>query len=407
MNASKPFLSVCIIARDEEKFIGQCIESIESIADEIIVVDAFSQDNTVRIVSNYAATLYQRAWDNDFSAARNYAIDHAAGDWILFLDADESITHPEQLLGSIKAEDSPTTGGFYIERTDHYRHRDNQKISKYSVGTVRIFKNLPELRFRYKIHEQINSVILDHGLEIKILLGASISHDVQGSSDEQLDKKQQYYLQLLNQELKLNPGEPWLSYHKAKTLWYFKHYEEALSLFSELSNSVTAPLDIRASSTNQCAVLLFQQGQNKEALSTIDRSISMIPEQSMAYAIAYNIYYEGDEFTKAIESIRKVKTTLDRCSWHHIIPGDLYVPKDVQSYKVGCAYLALEEITLSKKQFENGIQFNNSNADNYYGLAIILTEENDLLNARLSIDACLRLNKSWKEAIALKQLLES
>lgn len=84
-------LSVCIIARNEEKNILRCLKSIESIADEIILVDTGSIDNTITIAKKFNASIIEFPWNNDFSSARNKALDNATKDWILYLDCDEAL----------------------------------------------------------------------------------------------------------------------------------------------------------------------------------------------------------------------------------------------------------------------------------------------------------------------------
>ena len=149
-----PFLSVCIITKNEEKFIDGCISSILSIADEIVIVDSFSTDNTKQISKKFPVTYFERKWNGDYSAARNYAISKASGKWILFLDADERLTNGLTLISTLKKTTSDKIGGFLLERKDIYRHKDNSKITHYNVGIVRLFRNKPNIRFKYKIHEQ-------------------------------------------------------------------------------------------------------------------------------------------------------------------------------------------------------------------------------------------------------------
>ena len=82
-------ISACVIAKNEAAVIGRCINSVKRIADEIILVDTGSTDDTVRIAEGLGARVFFREWDNDFSAAKNHALNQVRGDWVIFLDADE------------------------------------------------------------------------------------------------------------------------------------------------------------------------------------------------------------------------------------------------------------------------------------------------------------------------------
>jgi pentatricopeptide repeat protein len=84
-------LSLCMIARDEEAMIEKALQSVDGIADEIIVVDTGSSDKTREIVREYNGKIFETKWKNDFSKAKNFALEQATGDYILFMDADEFI----------------------------------------------------------------------------------------------------------------------------------------------------------------------------------------------------------------------------------------------------------------------------------------------------------------------------
>ena len=92
----KPRLSVCMIVKNEERFLGQCLASVKDIADELIVIDTGSTDRTVEIAREHGAQVGNFEWCNDFAAARNASIAPATGDWILFLDADEELSPTEK-----------------------------------------------------------------------------------------------------------------------------------------------------------------------------------------------------------------------------------------------------------------------------------------------------------------------
>lgn len=80
-----------MIVKDEESFIANCLQSVQDIVDEIIIVDTGSTDKTIEIANTYGVKIYHLPWNNNFSAARNFSLDKATGEWIIILDADEEL----------------------------------------------------------------------------------------------------------------------------------------------------------------------------------------------------------------------------------------------------------------------------------------------------------------------------
>lgn len=83
-------LSVVIITFNEERNIGRCLESVKDVADDIVVLDSFSKDNTEKICKEYNVNFITRAWEG-YSASKNFANEQAKYDWVLSLDADEAL----------------------------------------------------------------------------------------------------------------------------------------------------------------------------------------------------------------------------------------------------------------------------------------------------------------------------
>ena len=81
-----------MIVKDEENYLEQCLSSAKGLADEIIIVDTGSKDKTKEIAKKFNAKVFDFKWNDDFSAARNESLKHATKDWILVLDADESLS---------------------------------------------------------------------------------------------------------------------------------------------------------------------------------------------------------------------------------------------------------------------------------------------------------------------------
>src|SRR5208283_5056820 len=82
-------ISVCMIVKNEETRLAQCLRSVWPVAEEIIVVDTGSTDRTPEIAAAFGARVFAFRWTNDFSAARNFSLDQARLKWVLTMDADE------------------------------------------------------------------------------------------------------------------------------------------------------------------------------------------------------------------------------------------------------------------------------------------------------------------------------
>jgi len=161
-----PTLSVCLIARNEEKNIQRALRSVEGLGEEIIVTDTGSTDNTVEIASRWARVEHF-AWNDDFSAAYNYCNAQARGEWIFMLDADEELRAEsrDELLQCLKCERALA---FTVLREDMV---DLSRPDQYTqMLHTRLFRNRPEIRFVGHIHHQftppLSEITARTGLEV-------------------------------------------------------------------------------------------------------------------------------------------------------------------------------------------------------------------------------------------------
>ena len=88
-------LSLCMIVRDNQETLRKCLDSVKSLVDEIIIVDTGSTDDTKIIALEYTGKVYDFHWKDNFSEAKNHALSKAGYGWVLFLDADESISEKD------------------------------------------------------------------------------------------------------------------------------------------------------------------------------------------------------------------------------------------------------------------------------------------------------------------------
>jgi glycosyltransferase involved in cell wall biosynthesis/tetratricopeptide (TPR) repeat protein len=143
-----PTLTVCMIVKNEEKFLGQCLQSVHGVASQIVVVDTGSTDRTIEIAKEHGAEIHAFAWRDDFSAARNAALEHATGDWVLSIDADEELLpeHKETLGRELQAASAMA---YRLPIIDKGRETEGRSY------VPRLFRNAPGLFFLGRVHEQV------------------------------------------------------------------------------------------------------------------------------------------------------------------------------------------------------------------------------------------------------------
>ena len=151
----KPLLSLCMIVRDEEKVLRRCLESVQNLVDEIIIVDTGSTDCTKEIALDFTNKIYEFEWINDFSAAKNKAISYATSKWILILDADEYINPDDHayIIDILNTEDYTKPLGYTVPILNLTGSNGTGNLIE--SFAVRIISNHPDINFYRPIHEQI------------------------------------------------------------------------------------------------------------------------------------------------------------------------------------------------------------------------------------------------------------
>ena len=146
-----PSISLAMIVRDEEQFLGGCLESVRGAVDEIVVVDTGSTDRTVEIAKNFGAKVYSFEWADDFAAARNEALRHCNCDWVLSLDADERLTGDS--TRHIRAETArEDVDAWYLTLAGVSATGEEHP----PVRLLRMFRRTAKGRYFGRIHEQID-----------------------------------------------------------------------------------------------------------------------------------------------------------------------------------------------------------------------------------------------------------
>ncbi len=202
-------VSLCMIVRNNARTIGPCLASIRPWVDEMIVVDTGSDDETPRIVESFGAKLYHFPWCDDFSAARNESLRHATGEWLFWMDSDDTIP-PEcgrGLRELVENQNDPSVVGYVMQVHCLGSLEEEQAgMGLEAVDHVKLFRNLPELRFDGRMHEQILTAI--NRMEGHVRIQATNLYVVHSGSDRSpagQAKKLERDMRLLLMELAERP----------------------------------------------------------------------------------------------------------------------------------------------------------------------------------------------------------
>ena len=201
-------LSLCLIARDEEALLPDCLASVQGIVDEIVVADTGSTDRTVAIAEAAGAKVVHHTWADDFAAARNAALAGASGDWILVLDADERLVDGSKLLKAV-ANARFDLGMLRLHNAASLEASEQEILSGTSrrgeaIWLPRLFRRTPDLRWEGVVHE-IPRTWLEKGRQVS-QVEVDIVHlgNVPALRDEK--NKRERNLRLLQRRCELEPG---------------------------------------------------------------------------------------------------------------------------------------------------------------------------------------------------------
>lgn len=276
-------LSVCMIVKDEQEVLSRSLSCAAKIADEIIVVDTGSVDNTVAIARQFTDSVFFFEWRDDFSAARNFAFEKASSEYLMWLDADDVITDENCL--KIKA--LVKEGGFDMAYLPYAVAFENDKPT-FVYYRERILKRSMNFRFEGAVHEAISP-------RGKIVyLDAPIFHK-KVKSGEPLRN-----LSILQRKIargdKLDSRS---KFYYGRELLFNKMYSESCAVLEDYLAG-----DGWIENKLEACVNLYQGysalGKKKEALAALLKSFTLAPPRSDVCCILGERAMNAKDYTAAI-----------------------------------------------------------------------------------------------------------
>lgn len=299
-----PLLSACLIVKDEEEQLPACLNSLESLVDEVIVYDTGSQDRTTAVANEAGAVVVSGFWDDDFARARNAALAHCSGTWVLWIDADERVVGDKGALRAFLRADDATEGfRLHIEnlsgvgissRTTHPAGR----LFRRSVGS-----------WRGRLHEQVWTRdgsrplrLVDPTTEVVRLEHHGYTSEVMSTKDK---IERNLRLARLAVEEAGDEDRPYALLNLARSHHFGGDNAKALEIALEAAELATASID-RRFAIRTIVDSLLGLDRPHEALDWIDQIRQHSQACPLADALEGNVHMKLGDMQRAVDAYSRL-----------------------------------------------------------------------------------------------------
>lgn len=441
-----PSLSVCMIVRDEEDILSRCLESVEAVANELIVVDTGSTDNTVSVARDFGARIFHFEWCDDFAAARNESLKHATGDWILQMDADEKLLSDS--VPKLAQRMLKSTVLCFLIRCDNGSACGQPRFDW--IG--RLFRNHPEIRYDRPYHEGVDRavaklvsanprwqierepciVIRHYGYELskvseKNYRGLPImeSHLRKNPNDAYiLNKLGSVYSGLgryreaevcLTKALKIDPDSSEINYHLGLTLQRQNKLDSSVEHYEKAINSNP----MFAEAYDNLGLAYIDQGMYEKGIAVLNKAITLDPDLAGAHVNLGIAYSKKSMFDKSIVEYElalavnpkdakahtnlgvtyQKKGMLDDAISHHKKAIDIDPSDSTARVNLGVAYHLKGMFDEAVAQFKQVLRSHPKDGEAHYNLAIAHFEKEDFREAVHHLDKAIALKVEVDEKL--------
>ena len=270
----KEKISVSMIVKNESSNIRRSLDSVKG-ADEIVVIDTGSKDDTIDIVKEYTDKVYygeEYLWRDDFAYSRNQSLEKCTGDWILIIDADEQLEEGgmekiRRLIPKIKDD------AVYFQTI-----ADNNPNSIHQ--SIRLFRNNKGIKWHSAIHNYL-SIAQGYTSDIIMRYGYSDAHN--------LDPDRAF--RILKKEWDLNPKSGRTNYYLAREYWYRNNYEAAI-VFYKLCIDYSKWNPELADAYLMLARCYWQTQRGEEARQMLYKALTINPDFRECLLFLAETHYE-------------------------------------------------------------------------------------------------------------------
>jgi GT2 family glycosyltransferase/tetratricopeptide (TPR) repeat protein len=280
--AATPLLSACMIVKDEEAMLPDCLAALHGLADEVVVYDTGSTDGTVEVARAAGARVVEGYWDDDFGRARNAALAECRGEWVLHVDADEVVVGD---AGEVRAE-LAAAGKVDVLKVVIDNIRDDGSVGVRHAAD-RLFRRA-RAQWQGRLHEQVVPRPGQAPLVRAQTERLTIRHDGYRAEVFTAKDKAERNIRLATAELeeRADGERAALLLNLARSLTTAGRFDEALARCAEARTEPHTSVLTRVSTIHHAVELLFALGRPAEALEWIDELRTLEPSSSLADFLA-------------------------------------------------------------------------------------------------------------------------
>ncbi len=315
VNPHKNTVSLCMIVKNEEEHLRDCLDSVHDLVDQIVVIDTGSTDKTIEIAREFGAEVHDFQWCDDFSAARNESIKYAKCKWILWVDADERLrpdtkksfkkclrNFPQPILYTVSIRSITDKGKNYHDSDAH-----------------RLFMRHPKIKFEGVIHEQIAFSAKKAGAK-ELHSGIVLEHLGYDLDEDQLNKKLKRNQPLLEKMIATDANNAYANFWLAQNLSQQGKPRQALKYMDKslLLNQFSA--SFRASALNITAQLYTRIDEWQNAVKYAEMSLKLF---TMQFGAHYILYLAADQGGKTADAIKNLEILIKNTKYLMVHPKQI------------------------------------------------------------------------------------
>lgn len=311
--STDPYLSLCMIVKNEEDSLPVCLKSIKNVVDEIIIVDTGSTDRTIKIAEQFGAKIYEHPWENDFAKHRNQSISYAKGDWIIILDADEELMSSSRQLIS-KAIQDINIDSIAVQIINSFKNRETYAM----FNSVRLFKNNKKIRYEGIVHNREVGCTRTKFYPIQIL------HHGYCLNEQKTKEKFKRTATLLEKQITAVPNNPLPHHYLSASYMSIGAYDNAYYVKAIEEGNLAIKLAAEKQDNDQIyiythyitAASYLNLGMPHKAKKLCEAALEIFPDHLDSYYLLAKIYDQQNNYQKANDYAERFLTIKNKFEKH-------------------------------------------------------------------------------------------